>query len=407
MKNNKKIFIPLIFIAISFIIGILSFTINFIPIFGGIYKTAFATDVNKSNNIISKLEKAIKSSNSIISKNIVGLDSFIEVYGVTQKLIDRKFLVDDDIGYILKDEGGNLHFPVYNYDTKPNAKKVVDMKNYFNDLDIPFSFVLVMPKDDDANTRFKKGMNVYMNSTKNSENFMTVLKENGINYLDLRKSAVDDNLDIVNSFFKTDHHWKTETAFWAFKELINYIERDFGFKLDQNSYYTDLTNYKVNTLQNSFLGSLGKRMGRLYSGVDDYTIITPNFETNLKLYRGFNKDFVSEGSFEDTIIDKKLSDPNASITTNRYASYFSKDDDFTTVINENAPNDYKVLIIKDSFALPTAAFLSLTCKEVTMVDFRAAINQSVKEYINNNDYDLILMLYGSNTLSSDVMFDLK
>ncbi len=407
MKNNKKIFIPLIFIAISFIIGILSFTINFIPIFGGIYKTAINSDVNESNNIISKLEKAIKSSNSILSKNIVGLESFIEIYGGTQKLIDRKFIVDDDIGYILKDEGGNLHFPVYNYDTKPNAKKVVDMKNYFDDLDIPFSFVLVMPKDVDNKTVFKKGMEIYMNSTKNSDNFMTVLKENGINYLDLRKSAKDDNLDIVNSFFKTDHHWKTETAFWAFKELVSYIEKDYGIKLDQNNYYTDLKNYKINILNDSFLGSLGKRMGRLYSDVDDYSIITPNFETNLELYRGFNKDFIAEGSFEDIIIDKKLSDPNATITTNRYATYFSKDYDFTTVINKNAQSDLKVLIIKDSFALPAAAFLSLTCKEISIVDFRASKDQSVKEFINNNDYDLILMLYGSNTLSSDVMFELK
>ena len=405
--KNKKVFIAVVFLAISFVIGILSVTVNFIPLFGGIYKAAIASDTGSRNSISTKIEKAIKSSNSMLSKNIVGLEYFIEVYGGTQRLINKKFILDDDIGYILKDEEGNLHFPVYNYDTKINANKVVEIKKYFDEINIPFSFVLVMPKDDDNRTEFKKGMEIYINSTKNSNNFMSVLQDNQINYLDLRKSAVDTKLNIVDSFFKTDHHWKTETAFWAFNELVNYINVTYGINLDENNFYTDLTNYKINVLKNSFLGSLGKRMGKLYSGVDDYTIITPNFDTKLKLYSGFNKTFVAEGSFEDVIIDKKLSDPKATIKTNRYATYFGKDDDFTTIINENATSDFKVLIIKDSFALPAAAFLSLTCNELSIVDFRAVNNQSVKEFINNNEFDLILMLYGSNTLSSDIMFDLK
>jgi len=237
---------------------------------------------------------------------------------------------------MLKDEQGLLHFAGYNYDTKANAKKLASMNDYFKDINMPFSFILALSKDYEGYTTFKNGIEIYANSNLNSDKFISGLDENKVNYLDLRKSTNISDLDISNSFFKTDHHWKTETAFWAFKELVNYINLTYDINLDKNNYYTNIENYKVETLNDSFLGSIGKRMGRIYSGIDDYTLITPKFETNIKLYQGFDKKPISEGSFNDTIIDKSLSNPENPITTNRYASYFSLDNDFNTIVNEDA-----------------------------------------------------------------------
>lgn len=404
--SKKNVFITIVFLSISFIIGALTMTVNFKPILKGIYREAVPYG-NDETKLTTKIVKAIASSNSVLSKNIFGLEHFVEIYGGTQKLLNKKIIVDSDIGHIIKDEQGFLHFPVYAYNVKPNAEKAVEMKKYFDEIDIPFSFLLAMPKDYEDYTTFKKGIEIYMNSTKYCDDFTSVLQEGNVDFMDMRKVAKETNLDIANTFFKTDHHWKTETAFWAFKEIVRYIDENYGVNLDQDNFKTDISNYDISVLENSFNGSLGKRMGKLYSGIDDYSIITPKYETNLKLYRGFDKILVNEGSFSDILIDKELSKPDAPITTNRYASYFGRDDDFTTVINENASNDYKILIIKDSFALPVSAFLSTVCKEVTMVDFRASRDQSVKEFIKNNDYDLVLMLYSSNTVSSDNMFDFK
>ncbi len=407
MTSKKNLIITIIFLAISFVIGGITIKNNYREIFSSIYKTYENSDENLNDRLSMTFEQAIKSCNSAFNKNLAGLQYFIEGYGITQKLLNKKLINDVDIGYMLKDEQGLLHFAGYNYNTKANAKKLSLMNDYFKDIDIPFSFVMALSKDYEGRTTFKKGIDIYANANQNCDNFIAGLNENNISYLDLRESTKKGDLDIENSFFKTDHHWKTETAFWAFKELVDYIDDSHGMKLDQNNYYTNIANYKINTLENSFLGSLGKRMGRIYSGIDDYTLITPGFETNIKLYQGFDKTPQSEGSFDDIIIDKTLSDPDMPADTNRYASYFSLDSDFTTIINENAQNDYKILIIKDSYALPVAAFLSLTCEEVTMIDFRLSKEQSVKEFINNNDYDLILMMYGSGSICNDDMFDLK
>ncbi len=405
--NKKNLIIAIIFLLISFSIGGITLVNNYQKISTSTYNTFKNTDESLNNRLTLTFEQIINTSNSIFNKDIAGLQFFIEGYGATQALLNKKIIDDADIGYMLKDEQGFLHFAGYKYDTKANADKLANMNDYFLKSEIPFSFILALPKDYKGYTTFKKGIDVYANSNLNCDNFIEGLNENNINYLDLRESANKDNLNISNAFYKTDHHWKTETAFWAFKELVKYINENHGINLDENNFYTSLDNYKVETYKDSFLGSLGKRMGKIYSGIDDYTLITPNFETNIKLFQGFDKKPVSEGSFDDIIIDKNLSNPEQPIKTNRYASYFSLDNDFKTIINENATNDYKILLIKDSYALPVAAFLSLTCKEVTMVDFRLSKDQSVKEFINNNDYDLILMLYGSGSICSEAMFDLK
>lgn len=407
MTNKKNLIITIIFLAISFVIGGMTIKNNYKEILLSIYKTYENSDEDLNNKLTLTFEQTVKSFNSAFNKNLTGLQYFIEGYGITQKLLNKKLINDVDIGYMLKDEQGLLHFAGYSYNTKANAQKLALMNDYFEDINIPFSFVMALSKDYEGRTTFKKGIDIYANSNQNCDNFIKGLEENNISYLDLRESTKKGDLDIENSFFKTDHHWKTETAFWAFKELVDYIDKSYGIKLDQNNYYTNIANYKVNTLENSFLGSLGKRMGRIYSGIDDYTLITPDFETNIKLYQGFDKALQSEGSFDNTIIDKTLSGPDMPVDTNRYAAYFSLDSDFNTIINENSQNDYKILIIKDSYALPVAAFLSLTCKEVTMIDFRLSKEQSVKEFINNNDYDLILMMYGSGSICNDDMFDLK
>ncbi len=405
--NKRNLVVAIIFLIVSFVISGITIVNNYKEILTSSYKTYKNSDANLVGKLILTFEQSIKSSDSVFSKNIAGQEYFIEGYGATQKLLDKKIIDDTDIGYMLKDEQGLLHFAGYNYDTKANAKKLASMNDYFMDINMPFSFILALSKDYEGYTTFKKGIDIYANSNLNSDKFISGLDENKVNYLDLRKSADIGDLDISNSFFKTDHHWKTETAFWAFKELVNYINLTYGVNLDENNYYTNIENYKVETFNDSFLGSLGKRMGEIYSGVDDYTLITPEFETNIKLYQGFDKKPISEGSFNDAIIDKSLSNPENPITTNRYASYFSLDNDFNTIVNEDAPNDYKILLIKDSYALPVAAFLSLSCKEVTMVDFRLSKDQSVKEFINNNDYDLVLMLYGSGSICNNAMFDLK
>lgn len=63
-------------------------------------------------------------------------------------------------------------------------------------------------------------------------------------------------------------------------------------------------------------------------------------------------------------------------------------------------NDKKVLIVKDSFGLPVSAFMSTTCKNLTIYDPRCSHDESLTQFIQNGDFDLVIFVYNPESLSS-------
>ncbi|QSX06175.1 hypothetical protein JYG23_01540 [Sedimentibacter sp. zth1] len=407
LNKLKYIIITIIFLLISFVFGSKTIINNIRPI---ATQTLLPLDETNDLSILDKLTSKFEifrdNTNKAYNSNLSGRKVFIEAYGATQLLLNKRLISDSSVGYVLKDNNNFLHFAGYLVDTKKNAQQLINFNNYLQSLDIPFVFVSALSKNIEGYTEFKNGLDIYSKSNTNVNVFFNELKSNNINYLNLNTLDTGE-LNKEELFFKTDHHWKTETAFWAYTEIVDYLDYKLKIKLDKDRYFTNIDNYDTHILKESFLGSLGKRMGRIYSGIDDYTYITPKFDTYFKISLGYQNNLVKEGKFNDSIIDKTLSDINEPIETNRYGTYFSQDNSFETIENINAKNDYKILLIKDSYALPVASFLSLSCKKVTMVDLRLVKNESVKEYIENGDYDIVIMLYGSGSISSYNMFDIK
>ena len=67
-------------------------------------------------------------------------------------------------------------------------------------------------------------------------------------------------------------------------------------------------------------------------------------------------------------------------------------------------NNYKMLMIKDSYALPVAAFLSTCVSEIHMVDLRDTPTVNLEKYIENNKFDAVVVLYNTEVFN-DTMFN--
>lgn len=408
LKNIRYIIITIVFILCSAIFGFGTLYKNLRPLASNTNTTFSAikeANVSHGEKIINMLEAVIKDTNDLYNKNLSGKRFFVEIYGATQLLLDKRIIKDSQVGYVLKDNNNMLHFTGYMMDTSIEANMLKEIDLYMHSINTPFIFVSSLSKDVENITKFKKGIDIYAKSNQNRRLFFNSLENSDVDYIDLNN--LNCPLDKNNMFFKTDHHWKTETAFWAYTEIINYINNNYFSNAIDTAITNDIENYKKIELKQSFLGSLGKRMGRIYSGIDDYTYYVPNFDTDYSIYEGFTKILVSQGKFEDTIISKQLSDPNMPINSNRYGTYFGMDRGFQTIINNNCKNNKKVLIIKDSYGLPVSAFLSLNFKEVSMIDLRLVKNNSAKEFIEKGDYDLVIMNYGVGSIASEKMFKLN
>ena len=157
--------------------------------------------------------------------------------------------------------------------------------------------------------------------------------------------------------------------------------------------YTNPDSFTWETFEDYWLGSNGRRTGIAYAGLDDLTLIYPKFPTNLK-FEAKEKNIYREGSFQESYMDYEQLEGDNLYEMQQYDVYIGKDYPTTTQINENAPSDKKILLIKDSYFRPVSAFLGLAFSRVDSIDMRY-YEGSVKKYIEEMEPDIVLICYHS------------
>lgn len=234
-------------------------------------------------------------------------------------------------------------------------------------------------------------------ANENSDNLLQQLKENGIPVLDLREEMQRDGISYADAFFKTDHHWKPKTGFYAYKKLVDYFTQ-MGIIAPIESKYTDLAAFHVENYENWFLGSAGKRTGQYYAGVDDFSIISPEFETSLSLYLPSNS-LLIEGNFLEVGFDMAAMRQDF-FGANPYAGFGHSDRDHKQYRNEFAPVDLKVLSIADSFGNVPLTFLPLVFQSCDELDMRY-YDGVFEEYYQDYDPDILIVLISSYSPAQD------
>lgn len=347
-------------------------------------------------------EDVINETNKIYSENVAYSDFFIDMWSKTQSVTDAQLLDDAEYGNIIKDQKGNLYFPANDVDVTLFAQNTIDFAKGLSKKDIKFAYVQAPNKNLKGYT--DKIVSDYNFSNKNADEFLNILNENGINTLDLRELVIKENLDREKLFYKTDHHWTTTTAFWAYDKLVEYLNCKYDLKIDLNMYYRNINNYTLTEIKNCYLGSLGRRVGKSVSGLDDYTFIEPDFKTDYKIYNGITSKTtpIFKGNFHQAIVKDNIL-TSKDVTSNKHATYFEWDYGDLIIKNTLIDSDVKILLIKDSYSLPLAAFLSTCVSEVDMVDLRDSPKVDLQKKINEGDFDVVLVLYNTEVFN-ETMF---
>ena len=128
------------------------------------------------------------------------------------------------------------------------------------------------------------------------------MEERGVEVLDLRDSF-EALGDYSHLFYRTDHHWNIEGGFFAFQTICETLRTEYGVEMDP--WYEDASHYNWEVLENWFLGSQGKRVGTLFAGTDDFTVMTPDFATGFT-FSIPSRETMREGTMEETPKRKKF-----------------------------------------------------------------------------------------------------
>ncbi|KGK86475.1 DHHW family protein [Clostridium sp. HMP27] len=305
-----------------------------------------------------------------ISDQFVGRDFWIGVKSATEKLLGK---TENNDVYLGKD--GYL----FQKFEKPNIKNLENKLNTINNFALnnkdTHVYFMLAPNS----TRILEDRLPSYASPADQRDYI-----NQVNHGLGKDIKFVDVFDTMNSnkdkyiYYKTDHHWTTEGAFYAYEDLGKYMGYSPLKKED----------FKITKVSDEFYGTLYSRSGFRNIKPDTIEVYTPKEETHYKVW------YSDEKKERDSFLHLE----NA-----------NKKDKYTVFFNSNHPlvkiqtgvnNHKRLLVIKDSYANSLVPFLTNHYSEIYMVDPRY-YTDSITDLAKANSVDDILLLYNVNTFSED------
>lgn len=389
----KKYIFAGIFVFILFTFGITNFMYQF-------EETSITFHKYKKINNQADVKKLISKVENTVNDELLGKISFIETYGYVQNLLGKNEVDNFTYG---KDKNGFLNYASFYREDDPKlmeyAKQIRRLKESVESIGTKTLFINPPGKYVRNISVYDKGFPVN-DINKVQDEFLLYLHNNGVETLDLRKPILESGLPYEKLFYKTDHHWTVEAAFLGFSAIVDDMESRYGENLDPNRFYRDLSNYNTYYYPESMLGSIGRNTGINYSGLDDFTLITPKFETDL-VWEASDLDGDTkrkEGSFEEAILQLDLLASSKAYSISKYDTYIETINPWDKITNKNNPDGPKILCIRDSYFSPTLSFLSPLFSEIHMIWPLATSNGvNIEKYLEENDFDYVFIeLYPHN-----------
>ena len=288
----------------------------------------------------------------------------IEIRAITELIMGKK----ENNSVALTKDGYLVEIPSYTENNyrylKNNLSKIENLMNRFEKNNIQTSSAIIPRKIDVLTDKLPP-----LYSPERDKIVWQYVNNSHINLLDqLSKNE--------NSFYKTDHHWTAEGAYTAYTVLAS----ELGFSP------LPLDFFKIKTLSNEFFGTTYSKSGFFFINYEK--IKAPTIES---------------GKYKMTVIDT-----NVEFDTLYDVSYINKKDKYATFLSGNNahvkiedtqnPNKETLLIIKDSFYHSLAPYL---CEHynLELIDPRY-FNGSIEKYINENNINSVLFLFGLDTLAT-------
>lgn len=322
----------------------------------------------------------------VYTENTAWKDPFVNLSGLFARATGQKICNET-----IRLNNGMLCFPSeekqYVYWVGDN---LTSFAGWLAEKEVPFLYVQAPYKVDLEGTLLPEGVEHFANA--DADDLLNYLAVNGVFTLDLRPAFSATAEQVERNFYRTDHHWTFETALRACPIILDQMDALLpGRALDTANVSFD--RWEAHTLEDWFLGSLGKRVGVYYGGVDDLTYYTPKFETRIS-QAVMNHQTLTVGDFTQANMHMEYAQRRDYFNDSPYCIYVGGDYPLVQHRNANAPNQMKVLLIKDSYSLPVQCYLSTVFSEVDVIDpryFPASI-ESVAEYVALNQPDFVLML---------------
>lgn len=332
-----------------------------------------------------------------VNEEIQGRMMFIETYGYMQKLLGKREF--NNFAFIKGDDGmlyyGSL-FQGPTDDLEEYAKRVRRLNDYVESRGARLIVLLPPSKILDGITDVNLSWPLN-NPNYRMDKFLSLLQQNGVTAMDLRNNLKNSGLALDEMFLKTDHHWTPRAGFTAVQGLVELVRERYQDDWDPEGFYCSPDNYHSRTFEKCMLGSTGRNTGAVYSGLDDYTLLWPEFETEFT-WEDYEHEDSSHGDFTHSLLDLSCLDADSLYVNSINRVYINEIVDRDRITNHKNPEGPGIKALRDSYFSPMACFLAPMCSEIDMMWGRGGDSpEEYEEFIEEGDYDyFILEVYPYN-----------
>jgi len=329
----------------------------------------------------------------------VGTLFVVSIMGIFFKDIEysryerRKLMQIDDIK-----EDFCLNIDSYLEDQFPFRDEIISLNSYFDRN--------ILLNKGSGDVIIKDGYSIMMNYPLNEESLNNFIKD--INYIDkvyLKNSRVFYSIIPDKSFFLDSKYPKINFDYMfseiktnlniQYIDILNSLSLDDYFKNDihlkQNSYFKVIEeldkqmNFGIRNIKyekkafNDFYGATYSKIPKTEPEKLEY--LTNNELSNLDVWH------LEYGT-------KAVYDEEKLVGMKSYNVFLSGPSSIVKINNENANNDKRLILFRDSFGSSLAPLLVPYYKEIVLVDLRYIKMSLVSEYVDFNDSD-VLFLYST------------
>ena len=355
-------------------------------------------EVSKKETVLSKYKQKVNYIENVVNdyctSYLVNRTYFVEKAYAYDSMIHWDLTSASGTDGVITLQNGYLAQTHGKCDVDPLAERVKDLKNYVESKDMDFLYVQAPSKMSTTDKMLPAGVEDYANE--NADSLLDKLNAEYIDTLDLRPYMFDIATDFYGAFYRTDHHWKTTTAFQMAGVLADYLNENYDFDFD--SFYYDVDHYNVEHYPDYFLGSLGKKVTLSKADPEDYDLIVPTFGTSFSIE--IPERYIDlTGTFQDVLLDYRHLQTIDYYNENCYASFMNRNDAVATIHNNKVTcnRGKKVLFIKDSYSTPLIPYIALGIEDVeTLYEIR--FTGSVRSYIDQVQPDMVIVMYSADNI---------
>lgn len=305
------------------------------------------------------------------SDHLYGRDNMVQQYMSLQEMLQKKYINEVYIG---KDNFlfGESSFMLDEDDIRSRsdyfnkfAEKYKDKKIYL--VNVPNKSSIYPEKFPIES--YKSSESYYM------DKFIKNIDNNIIDVIDLN-NVLSKNKD-KSLYYKTDHHWTMEGSYLGYKTIINEMNNDY----EQIGYAQDKSNYNIETYNEIFLGSNGRKIGYITDTMEDIQVYN---DKNIEEYKAYYNNEEYPLIYKEKLSNDKFNDD--------YSVYIGGSKSELVVENNSSGNDLSIMIIGDSMDNTLIPLFSHHFNKIWSIDLRYYTEMDINNKIEIDNPDIIMLI---------------